>query len=357
MESSSLHPSDFAEAGRVETDARNLEGGDEEDNGEEEGIDDTGADHGDDDADADADHVQESWAVTSIPINVVVGKVDDTPRETKQVNLVDFVAENRGPMSKKGEKIYLADFNDNSEHYRSNVVMKAFNEWCNPQGFGLVAKGWEGRYGTLRIQCTRARLFRKQNRKAAVADESGDNPPIARRQALTRRPVDRQSTCRFRFSLMWDETRRLWYIHESNSGCMTHTGHGRMKPKVDFRVRATEADEGGGGATALVSYLRAYEKPTRTELSDIYRDVMRPKRQAEELSDIFSRIAAQCLTSEMFHYCRHLLNGVEAELTERNAARLNRTTSALARPTWGLIDADCAPVAKKGKSSHDRATM
>jgi hypothetical protein len=59
----------------------------------------------------------------------------------------------------------------------------------------------------------------------------------------------------------------------------------------------------------------------------------------------------------MFHYCRHLLNGVEAELMERNAARLNKTTSALARPTWDLIDADYAPVAKKGKSSHDRATI
>jgi hypothetical protein len=119
----------------VETNARDLEGGgDEEDNGEEEGIDDTGTDHGDDDDDDDADHVQEAWAVTSIPINVVVGQVDDIPRETKQVNLVDFVSENRGPTSKKGEKIYLADFNDNSEHYRSNVVMKAFNEGCNPQG-------------------------------------------------------------------------------------------------------------------------------------------------------------------------------------------------------------------------------
>jgi hypothetical protein len=137
---------------------------------------------------------------------------------------------------------------------------------------------------------------------------------------------------------------------------MTHTGHGKMKSKVDFRVRTTEAYE-GGGATVLNDVLRAYEKPTRTELSDIHRDVMKPKRQAEELSDIVSRIAAQCLTSEMFHYCRHLLNGVEAELTERNAARLSKKTSTVARPTWDLANADSAPAAKRGKPSQDRATL
>lgn len=97
---------------------------------------------------------RKKWSVKSIPLTVIED-VKVVPRVTKEWNLADHIGKaSGGSRSDKGGKIYLADFQENTDQYRKDVVLPAIRKACRPEGFFAVAKGYKEKKKKLQIECT-----------------------------------------------------------------------------------------------------------------------------------------------------------------------------------------------------------
>jgi hypothetical protein len=360
-----------------------------------------------------------NWTSTSIVMNVV-DDVTATPQTFKPVNIAQFIGTRRGMRGDKGKKMYFADFSENTDAYRQDVLFPALNDACRLDGFFASSRGYQRNPPVARIICNRSKVYRvlrPKDDKGASLDGGGGGegsapPSVAagakrKRKSKTGRALSVEDRCHFTFPIFWDEERKLWYIWERSAGCPKHTGHCRVPPG-EKKKRHTEvlrrggeesvceeeavghddvgnrhdgdAGEGDGSsqedggekddshddcnenlpppcadddAAAASSTIRpaaaAAVQPiapsvtgvSTPQLFSIAENVIRPKRQQENLYPLFSDLCSECDDPLTYLACVQGLRELHAKLRARKASSSsmavnNNVDSRLFAPFRGL---------------------
>ena len=118
-------------------------------------------------------------------------------------------------------------FSTNTTDFRTNVLAPYFTVPCSHLGFNLVLKGYEKSQGCAIFACQRHRFHtQRTNPEATYADDPDTQP--AKKKNNTNRPVkdEQEETCKFRFSVFWDESKQRWYLPLQQLGnCHHNTGN------------------------------------------------------------------------------------------------------------------------------------
>lgn len=210
-----------------------------------------------------------NWTSQSIMMNVI-DDVTATPHTSTPVNIAPFIGTRKGTRGDKGRQMYFADFHENTDAYRRDVLFPAFDDACRLDGFFSTSRVYQhDDPPSTRIICNRSKVYTgflpPKSDQGGSADgsggEGGTAPSVAAgatrkrpRNSRTGRPLSREERCRFTFRIFWDEERSLWYIWERSAGCLHHTGHCRVPPgeKKRRHTEVVRCIEGAGEEEAAV---------------------------------------------------------------------------------------------------------
>jgi hypothetical protein len=139
---------------------------------------------------------RQQWKVETIMFDVI----DDMELgTTKSENIARFIGMRKSKKGYKGEKIYFADFNQNTVEYRKHILFPAFKAACRPSGFFATSQGAEA--NCYCIVCNHCKQYNPQKQKEEQAGEpptgnnhsndgsldiSASNPAPARRTVITK---------------------------------------------------------------------------------------------------------------------------------------------------------------------------
>ena len=129
---------------------------------------------------------KEEWQSESIIVEVenedgTSTNEDGTPLTANLVDYIGKASSPRGvPVSQRGRKIYLANFDSDEEEYRRTKLIPYFTEVGRPDGFYLRSKGYEKSRG-LSFMCRRGRIH-----KSARKDEKETMKLRSGRRLVTR---------------------------------------------------------------------------------------------------------------------------------------------------------------------------
>ena len=180
----------------------------------------------------------QNWSCSKLIVGVATSLKDDT---TVPLNIIDTLGANtRMGKNKKARtlnKYWLPpEFSTNTEQSRRAEVVPYFSKAATSMGFGIRAKGWEGKRNALRLQCERSSFYEARPIKQEE-EEDCKMPPLMGRDKpgttsgtkkvfTTKKAIKGQEdSCPFAFSVFWDPTQDTWYLPITKKGNPNHAGH------------------------------------------------------------------------------------------------------------------------------------
>lgn len=191
-----------------------------------------------------------SWTVQEISLDVATSLEDDTKQT---INLCNTIGQ-RSRQSKYFDhtNVYWLpkSFDQNNKDFRSKVLLPFFQKACSAGGFMICSKGWEVKYGFVRIACTRFKCHKEDLRMSRHVSTEGTtarhlNVPHCKR---SQRPHIQSSgleacKCPFGFMVYWHEESKRWYLPKKQGGSLKHIGHPPLhKEELRHRVNIIGED-------------------------------------------------------------------------------------------------------------------
>jgi hypothetical protein len=121
-----------------------------------------------------------SWTVKSLKVNAFVHGLRQ-PRYVTLIDLVDHLGKSTQGLRgvQRGSKIYLADFNENTTKYRTEVLLPALYEVTRQAGFGIISGGYKKKKLYLPILCFRGVLYQKRkDKKDSSTSQEGEDGDV-----------------------------------------------------------------------------------------------------------------------------------------------------------------------------------